>query len=717
MSVFTPDRRSLFGAFLVLVSLAWQGHAQEAMIRTDGNTQVRSIGFRFQKGRSFSEKELRARVSLTERGSSTGLRNTFDFLPLVESVGVHPFDPLELQKDLARIRRLYHGSGFIDAAIDYDVRFDPEENLVDVEFLIDEGPPLMLRRLRVCGADTMDTFALPSDLAQQWRQDSSTILPRAGATLSTFTVVSASANSVAWLADRGYPFATGRSAMVIDTAAHMVDVNFSLDTGPRARISAITITGVRSVRDEVLLRELPFTVGGLYSTSDLREGSREIQALGLFRRAVVSVPQGMQPSGEVPVTVDVTEGPLRSVIGSAGYDSRGGITFQGEWLHRNLTGDARTFSVSALAQTGLLAIESVPEILYRGSVSLTQPYVFHRRLSLLGGPFVEYRNDYRDRSNAYGLSTTLVYQVDPYRSIAVREYISKRNIQEVRFGEYESGAIDILTLLSNIARGQTTLKNSLALQVTFGDLDDLTVPTRGFMLRPTTEVTWIPGLNSVEYWRGDLAGYLFMPFSNTTGLAVRGIAGTLLPFGKGLPQGDETAEQKFLQLRDAVFTAGGPEDVRGWGSRLLGPKFPNILITENAGDTTYSVNGYIPVGGLARIAFSLEFRLPFPGLSPSAGLSLYLDGGRVWNPQPEFQNILGWEDETAFFYAVGAGFLYRLPVGTMRLDLGYKLNPSYQDIRDASDVTRALAEGTPLDQVPVHESWRLHGHFSISVSF
>jgi outer membrane protein insertion porin family len=350
-------------------------------------------------------------------------------------------------------------------------------------------------------------------------------------------------------------------------------------------------------------------------------------------------------------------------------------------------------------------------------VTLTQPYVFHRRLSLVFGPLIEYRDDYRDRSEALGFSTSLIYQIDPLRSLALRYQISDRRIEEARVGEYTSGAIDILTFLSNLAKGSEVLKNSLAAQASYGSLDDISVPREGYLIRPTAEVTFVPSLNSVEYFRFDFPLYIFYPLNDQFGFASRLNIGSVLPFGKGLPQGDETALDKFIQLRDVVFTAGGPEDARAWGSRLLGPKFPDIRVTNVSPDTTYAVDGYIPMGGLSRITFSFEFRMPFPGFGREAGIAVYLDGARVWNAHPDFKPIEAWEDESKFFYGTGMGFLYRLPIGTIRMDLGYKLNPSFQDLREASDIVKALQEGTPPSEVAVHNSKRYHGHFSISVTF
>jgi len=204
----------------------------------------------------------------------------------------------------------------------------------------------------------------------------------------------------------------------------------------------------------------------------MAEGRREILGLGIFRHALVSARDSVAADGTIPVGVEVTEGPLRQVSGEGGYDSRGGLTVQAEWLHRNFTGGARILSISGLAQTGVWALDERPEILYRGAVSLTQQYVFHRRLSAIAAPFVEYRDDYRDQSYALGIGGTLIYKVDPVRSLALLYAYSDRRIEEARFGDYTSGAIDILTLLNTIAKGDRVLRSTVGLHKDIINLKD-----------------------------------------------------------------------------------------------------------------------------------------------------------------------------------------------------------------------------------------------------
>jgi outer membrane protein insertion porin family len=702
---------------LLLLMCAPPGRAQRQFVPTDGSVQISSIEFAFTTTRSFQADELRRVIAETERGSFAGLRNTFDFIPLVTPVGDHPFDPVELQKDVVRLVRFYQRAGFLLPGISYDFTYDPEDQLIDLTFIIDEGPPLLVRRATAAGADGGPLGELPADLAPQWESRAQEILPPPGERFTTYDLTTLEERSRIWFMNRGYPFAEARALAHVDSASHLADIELRITPGVRSRIGQISVTGVRSVGEEIVLRELPFTTGDLYALGDMGDARREILTVGMFRRASVEIPPGTPPGETVPVAVDVTEAPLHMLTGAAGYDSRGGLSAQVDWILRNFTGGARTLTPSVIAQTGVWATEAIPEILYRFSLSLTQPYVLHRRLSLIVGPFLEYRDDYRDQSEAIGGTAVLAYQIDFLQSITLQYFVSDRRIKQFRYGEYTSGSIDILTLLGITAKGERVLKSSVGSQISIGSLDDITVPRKGWTVRPTAEVTVIPSLNSIEYWRLDVPASLFLPLSESFGLAFRGNIGTIFPFGSGLPSETVDPTQKVLQFRDVLFTAGGPEDVRAWGSRLLGPKFPDVRVTVAEGDTTSSVEGYIPVGAFSRTTFSMEARLPFPGLGKSAGIALYLDGGKVWTDKPEFTSDLGWFDEEQIFFGTGVGLLFRLPVGTIRGDVGYKLNPSYQDLRDPAAVFNARVNGDPPESVPPDDGRRFQFHLSISVSF
>jgi len=90
------------------------------------------------------------------------------------------------------------------------------------------------------------------------------------------------------------------------------------------------------------------------------------------------------------------------------------------------------------------------------------------------------------------------------------------------------------------------------------------------------------------------------------------------------------------------------------------------------------------------LEFSEELRAVISG---KFGGVLFLDGGNVW------ADSWGLKIDD-LRYAVGTGLRYQTPIGPLRLDFGYQLNP----------IPDLLVNGTPETR-----RWRLH--FSIGQAF
>ena len=721
MGTFHPRSRRFTpppGAVMLLALLACSpaAHGQNGTYRIDAGARVSTIAFTFTGTESFTPAQLGAAIRTTALGPNVGLRNTFSFLPLVTPVGDHPFSPVQLQEDVARLRQFYRGSGFSKVRVDYTLTYDREANLVDVTFVIDEGPPGLLRSVQVAGPDG-SPLVLPADIAVEWEALLREAAPRTGRRMDHDTPGRFASTIVAWLRDNGYPAATASAAAVADTVLGATDLVVRVDPGERMRIAGFRPAGQELVDSSVILREIPVAPGDWYSASALQEGRQELMGLGIFRQVRFMPDSAGAAPGELPLRIEFSEGDVRTLTGDLGYDSRGGITTTGQWQHRNFPGDARRLTVSVLAQTGLLSFQSIPEIVYRGSVALEQPYVFNRKTSLVLEPYVEYRDDQRDRSNAVGLSASLIWRASPLATVALRYAISGRRVDEYRYGDYSSGKADLLTIIAQTSLGGYVKSSTVSLLPVYGVLDDLVNPTKGFGLRPDFRITFPGSLNSIEYGRVDLVVTGYLPITGAVGLKARVSAGRLFPMGDApAPDGSDSLA-RYLQFRDVAFTAGGSEDVRGWESRLLGPKVPDARVDFANGDTTFYADNYIPVGGLARVSFSLEVRLPFPGLGKTWGTMVFLDGGRVWNPQGGvYASAEGYEADRMFF-ATGAGVDVRTPVGAIRTSVGYKLNPSPLDLRPAPDVFQAIQSGAPVESVPAKESLRWQFNLSLGVAF
>jgi outer membrane protein assembly factor BamA len=260
-------------------------------------------------------------------------------------------------------------------------------------------------------------------------------------------------------------------------------------------------------------------------------------------------------------------------------------------------------------------------------------------------------------------------------------------------------------------------RSALSLEGSYGRLDRIANPRKGYVIRPRVETT-LPGFNTSEYFLMDLGATAYVPLSRTTGITVRGGAGRLYPRGRSVSEAaDESPFVSLLELGDVSFTAGGTRDVRGWGTLLVGPKLPQVKL-EQSGDSTVAVaDRYTPVGGLARLVGSVELHFPMPGLSEQFQPYVFYDGGRIWVPDQRFALNAGVLDEDDFFQAVGLGIGYTTLVGAIQVAVGYKLNPSPLDLRSPQDVLNALTNGTPIEDAATSNRRRFHLHFSIGATF
>ena len=708
------------GLLLILVSgflLPGRAVAQDSLLALRPGAQVGSIDFRFAGTQSFSAAQLDGILGVKSRGSLYDVRRLLGKLPLIPSPRAQVFDPVELQKDVVRLRRFYQRSGFFDPDADYEVSSNDPGTVVKIVYVIDEGPAAALRTIVVTGPASRG-LELPDSLQKSWQRFTDSLAEGRGRLFGEGDLGAAQVQTLAWLHARGYPFATVRSTRVVDSAQRAVDVTLEADPGPRSRIGQIVVEG-SPVSDRVVLRELPFQSGDWYSADALSSGRKRLQNVDLLAQAVVDVDSQPSPDSTLGIRVRLGDAHPRLTLAEVGYVSDGpGLTGRVQWTHPNFTGGARSLSASLEGQSGVGAVGTEAEQLLRGSLSLTQPYVFVPRLSLIVGPFAEYRDDLQDRSAAVGGTATLLYRLGLLSSLALQYQFSARHIYEYRFGDVSAGDVSLLELLSlqNPALidslGQDVDKSTLTLGGSFGKLNDLADPRRGWLLRPTAEVTVPGGFSTVQFVRLDLNASGFHPLGRRVVLAARVSAGRLFPFGKSVPAEGEDPTFSFIRLRDESMTAGGTNDVRGWGDRLLGPKVPNAEGKIQGTDTVFVADQYVPIGALARLTGSLELRFPAPGLPPKWQAQVFLDGGRVWTPDERFSQSLLFPENTDFRFSLGAGLSFQTPVGPIGLNVGYKLNPSEFDERDAGEVLNALIAGLPVTSVPTDWRQRIHLHLS-----
>jgi outer membrane protein insertion porin family len=678
--------------------------AQEApLTEVDSETQVRAISFRFVDTQTFPASRLKEHISHTERGGMVGLRQIFGFLPFIDRVGVHPFSPVELARDAVRLERFYERSGFLFANVDWRVRLDGPENLVTILFTIQEGPPLVIASLDYRGAD--DRLArehLVPELQEEWERFKRRAELQEGERLDGVRLIELEEAALSWTRNHGYPFSRVNATTRVDTLASEAHITINVEPGPRARIGSIEVEGNETVSDRVILRELPFTEGDIFSQRNLIRGQRDIFGLNIIRIAIVDVPPQPQDS-IVDIRVRVREHLLHAVTAQAGYMTESGLIGQVEWKHRNFLGDARTFTANIIANTGWAATIPNPDRRFRANVNLHQPYVFNRHFEATTAAFVEHRDDVRDVSRAFGGDVTLLYERGPLRNAATSFEFEDRRLLEP---PVDPLVIDwVITgapvFLPDDEEGGAALdpdvsRSVISFRGNFGTLDNHLDPRRGYLLRPAVETTIPFPYTRLDYRRARLTASGYLPAGERFRFAARGSIGRLFP--GPTPASEEEAFFELLRLRDAVFLAGGSGDVRGWATGMMGPKvldLPTGWRPDSDPDDLDRAR-YFPYGGTMRMSGTGEARFD---ISQAVGVFGFVDAGRVWSPQPEFQvpddNPLfdaAYDNPNRVFVGAGGGVIVGTPIGGIQVALGYKVNPSFFDVRSPDDVAQALAD-------------------------
>lgn len=709
----------------LLLAVPLTTHAQAPLYLINEETTVRQISFRFVHSQTFEPSRLQHQIATEAPSFFDRVRNLFDWLPLVAEAPEYPFDPVTLQRDVVRLRRFYQENGFLNPRIDYPAsQLDTTSNTIHVIFSIEEGPPVIIQSVDFYGSDSTQYAAAQFDedgLRDAWMDFRDRMSFRLGERYTRFRRLQIADEVWQWLQNRGFAFARVNSDARIDTTNSTADIRFFLDAGPRARVGEIEIDGNESVERRIVERELPLQVGDYFSHDRLIAGQRQLFGLNLFRVALADVPPQPRDS-TVTVRYRVREANIRYLSAQTGYGTSAGLTSEGQWTHRNFLGGARNLTVGLVAETGLLsnpgllstsAREITPDRLFRGSIALRQPYLFSTRLSANVEPFLAYRqsrffepsNEFLDiNARDFGLNTALIYEIYPFRTVSLQHTFTRslhftRPLEDPPT-EDPGGPGDPINgdpadpTLPDDPTSDLYNRSVFSVNATLGRLDDYLNPTEGFQVSPSAALAGTVLGSSVEYARlsNEVSGYL--PLNNTFELAGRLYVGRLWPLGKSrarLDAEDPVFEDRFAPIR---FYTGGSNDLRGWNSDLAGEK--NVRQFTQEDETWYD---FEPVGGNTKLAANLELRLPFPGLGNAWRSAFFLDAGQV--RERSFA-------PTALRFGTGTGIRYRTPVGYLRLDVAYKLNPGPFDLRSAEQVYRHVHEGEPLPDPSFIRRFKIH---------
>jgi len=571
----------------------------------------------------------------------------------------YAFDREAFQQDLYRIVAYLSDQGYPHAHVTRVDIVEPDgEDDVHLTVYVEPEAPVIVDRVELFG------FGVLPD--EDYDAVERRVALEAGERRTQEAVRRTRAATLAVLQERGYARSTVDVLEGEGSTPGSVLMVVAADPGPTTRFGEITVRGNRDVSEGRIRSLLSFKEGDLYTLSKLQDSQRRLYNREIFQFVTITPAQEDSDPTTMPIDVTVTQGQPRRVSIAPGFGSEERARIGATLRHLNFFGGARTGQLQAKWSS-----------LDRGArVNFEEPTLFRRNVSM--GTSLQYW--YADEP-AYSLLTsggrvTLAREFSRSDPVARRQALTTLSTTFVN--EYEDYTISDFALQDLTFRDEII---ALGLDPTRGagagtlvalafDLQHNTTPNlvdarSGSLVQVHVEQAgqWLPGDFNYREYTGEGRSYL-----TVAGRVV--LAGRLRLATIDAPGGDLPANVPFFKR----YFIGGASSLRGWGRFQVSP---------------LSGSG-LPIGGHSLFESSGEARVPVVG---NLSTVLFLDAGNVWSDSFE----LHLDD---LRYAAGLGLRYSTPIGPVRFDFGYQLNP----------LANLLVDGAPQPR-----RWRLH--FSIGQAF
>jgi len=437
------------------------------------------------------------------------------------------------------------------------------------------------------------------------------------------TVVAAQRKLLAELANTGYPLAELKDQeAIVDHSDSTMSVTVTVDPGPVALFGALTLEGAKTVDEDYLRRLVPWQYGDVFTNKKLDNYRDRLLRTGLFQAAVVERANALEPDRTLPITIVLTERKHRSIGLGARYSTDEGFGFEMQWEHRNLFGQQERLRVTA----------DIAEIRQELTADFTKPNFLRLEQSLLA-------------NGGFGNQDTDAYQ-GPLATVfsGVERKINERwtvtagvPLEYSNLEDFRNTRDYFLVGLRGVVNRDTS--------------DDKLDPSRGTRLALALSPYQGFGDEDVSFLRGVLSGTAYHSIDDEQRFVLAGRArlGSIV----GEDNEDLPANQRFY--------AGGGDSIRGYAFQSVGPQSFRV----EPGNIER-----VPRGGRSLFLLSGEIRAKF---TKSLGAVVFIDGGNAYDDSfPDGSGNLQW--------AAGFGGRYFTPVGPIRLDFGFPLNPrSFDD--------------------------------------
>ena len=549
-----------------------------------------------------------------------------------------------LRRDHDSIVNLYQSNGFREVKVNSHTQDDyngkPGEIAVFLE--VEEGPQSFVSDLQVDGIERLDRAAVMAKLSSV-----------AGQPFSEFSVAVDRDTILAQYFDRGFAGATFEWSSKPAARANRVDLHYIVHEGKQQFVRQVLTNNFTNTRTGLVNRQLTLNPGDPLSPTEVTETQRRLYSLGVFARvdAAIQDPEGatntkyvlyqLDEAGRYSLAAGVgaslgriggCSNCLEAPAGATGFSPRVSL----DLTRNNLWGLAHSISlrtrVSTLDQRALLNY-SWPRFAGNDKFNVAITGLFENSKDIR-------TYDYRRLEGSMQLSQRLTKATTLFYRLAYRR-VSVGNLIVTPF---------LIPTLSQAVR-----VGIASINIVQDRRDDPVDPHKGVY-------------NTVDL---GLAEHVIGSQRNFARLLIRNAS--YYQVGKRLVLARSTevgVVQAFRYSGNNLDAIPLPERFFGGGNSHRG--FP-----DNQAGPRDTLTGF-PLGGTALLFNQTELR--FPLIGDNVGGVVYHDMGNVYSSLGNLSFRVHQKNLQDFDYmvhSVGFGIRYRTPVGPLRLDLGYSINPPH----------------------------------------
>ncbi len=550
--------------------------------------------------------------------------------------GAGQFKQEEFKRDLQRVSAWYSENGYPDAHVtDSQIRLSEDRSAMYVTLQVEEGNYTTIGSVDISG----DTLGNDEELERLI-----SVKPGQGFKLSQlFDDVKKIQD---YFGDKGYAYAQAEPRRRAGAAPDSIDISYDINPGRPVTVGKIIISGNQKTEDKVIRREILVQEGQPYHGTRIRNSEASIQRTGYFDKVSVTT-QEAKTKDTIDILVEVSERSTGQFQIGAGFSSSESFIGTLQISYDNFLGRGHFLS----AQATISKLRQLFNIQFFDQYFLDSKWRF--RFSVFNYEYV-YTDFTRD---SYGGTLGFGYPFTRDLVLDLTYTIENVDVSTGSFGSKQRSLGDILN------GGLTSAVNAT---LTWDKRNNRLMPTKGFMLQGSVDVAdqYIGSQNEYIRFQGRARAYfpIFWDIVLKFNLEMGYIA-------------NWNAPDKEVPIFERFFV-GGPNSVRGFSRSSLGP---SRAYTSNLTDPTSSITNF-EIGGNKEIVFNAELEIPILKAMNISGV-VFFDMGNAYNEDQDLSLKIDWfaksdeELDAVMRSSMGFGFRWLSPMGLLRFEWGFPLNP------------------------------------------